>query len=80
MQTHCTIRAFDGCSCAPGECRSVAIDLGRFTKTRDMRGVFTPTIADYLIVIALFLAVVGIGLTINELRDMDRRHEIAGRV
>ena len=23
-----------GCSCAPGECRSVAVELGRFTKPR----------------------------------------------
>ena len=29
----CIQREF-GCSCAPGECRSVAVDLGRFEKPR----------------------------------------------
>jgi len=32
----CTIRAFDGCDCQPGECRSAAVPMQRFTKPRPM--------------------------------------------
>lgn len=28
----CTIHAFNGCDCAPGQCKSATIPLGRFTK------------------------------------------------
>lgn len=74
----CTIRAFDGCSCAPGECQSRAVDLGRFQKRTVP--LFTPCSRIALAFLAWFAVSAAILLTINELRDMDRRHEFAGRV
>lgn len=50
----CTIRAFDGCSCQEGECRSKAVQLGRFEKPRPSP--YDTTVFQYVIVF-LFLAI-----------------------
>ncbi|WJR66993.1 hypothetical protein QTA58_22855 [Neorhizobium sp. CSC1952] len=75
---NCTILAFDGCSCTPGECRSRAIDLGRFQKRTEPP--FPPCSRIAFAFVAWFAVSAAFLITINELRDMDRRHEIAGRV
>lgn len=78
MTTPCTIRAFDGCSCAPGECRSRAVDLGRFQKRAIPA--FTPCSRIALAFLAWFAVSAAILLTINELRDMDRQQQLEARI
>lgn len=77
--TRCDFRDERSCSCEPGECR-VSPQPIRTTKANDMRGVFSPRCADYLVFIAAFLAVISIGLTITELRDNEQQYQIARRV
>lgn len=56
-------------------------DLGTFAKSSaDHALVFTPKTKDFLAVVAVFIAVLAVGLTVIELRDGARQFEIARNV
>lgn len=55
-------------------------DLETFRKSNDLRGVFIPTVRDFVAVVALFAALAAVAIIVNEFRSMDREIEIAGRV
>jgi len=67
-----------GCSCAPGECRSRAVDLGRFQKRTEPP--FPPCSRIALAFVAWFAVSAAILITINELRDLDRQQQQEARV
>lgn len=55
-------------------------DLGHFSKSSDLRGVFIPTVRDFIAVVALFAALAAVAITVNEFRWMDRRAELHARI
>lgn len=52
------IRAFDGCRCEPGQCKSKAKDLGRFSKTETIP-LFTAS-ARGTVLVATCIAVIAV--------------------
>lgn len=68
----CDFRTCGECSCEPSQCR-VSAPL-RFTKVRDMRGVFLPQTSTLLAIIAFFAVSTVVGITIIELRQMERQY------
>lgn len=75
---NCIAKQF-GCSCTD-KCQSNARKLDRFTKADPTIGIFTTKTSDYLAIIAMFLAVVGIGMVVNEMREREARYQISQRV
>lgn len=73
--TDCIAKQF-GCSCGT-ECKSATIPLQRFTKARDMRGVFLPSTSTLLAIVAFFAVSTAVGLTIIQLREDARQYQIS---
>lgn len=79
MSEHCGFKPFQDCNCG-NECKSATIPLQRFTKARDMRGVFLPSTCTLLAIIAFFAISTAVGLTIIQLREDARAYKLARNV
>lgn len=75
--TTCTIQAFDGCDCLPGECKSATVPL---SKWNDMSGVFTVPARVQIAFIAWVTITGLIGFGAYQLHQIDKQIEISGKV
>lgn len=73
----CTIKAFDGCTCSEGECKSATVPL---SKWNDMSGVFTVPARVQIAFIAWVTITGLIGFGAYQLHQIDKQIEISGKV
>ena len=56
------------------------MDLGHFSKSNDLRGVFIPTVRDFIAVVALFAALAAVAITVTEFRTLDHHYAQEARI
>lgn len=71
----CTTRAFDGCACKPGQCKSAAVPLQRFTKPRPQACDTTPFQYAAVVMFAGIALLYGATHGINEQQRIDREQQ-----
>jgi anti-sigma-K factor RskA len=81
------IRAFEGCACKPGQCKSAAVPLQSFTaraqaQTKASRTVMAKQNAwrALLFAAAVFSIAVFAGVTAHTLMKIERQHELQARI
>ena len=86
MSADCIIRQFNGCDCAPGECRSYSATMARKQADRDRKAALRTIQAKHnayrVMLVALTVASLCAfaGATLNTLKNMERQHELQARI
>lgn len=86
MSEDCIIRQFNGCDCAPGECRSYSATMARKQADRDrkaaLRTIQAKQNAYRVMLVALTVASLCAfaGASWNTLKNMERSYQLQARI
>lgn len=86
MPENCIIRQFNGCDCAPGECRSYSAAMARQQAARDQRTAERTVQAKHnawramLVALAVGSLCAFAGATAHSLTKMERQYQLEARI